>query len=194
MSDVAPLGDDDRAENPADRGPHSTGADDAAFDALVARFHGPSAPLAGSDRLPETPETTAATGDWDGLPGPTDPADPADGARSAPAGGWDDLVADLEQRQAAQEQTEQEQVAAQDRYVPPAPPPLPRSDALGTASWIGAIGAPVLWMVLSLFGWPLESWQLLLLVGVFLGSFGVLVSRMRQGNQEDDPDDNGAVV
>jgi hypothetical protein len=108
-------------------------------------------------------------------------------------GGWDDLVTDLEAREAAHRARAEAAAADEDRYVPPAPPPIPRTDALGMAAWAGVIGAPVLWMLLSLFSWTFESWQLLLLIAVFLGSFGVLVSRMRHGPREDDPDD-GAVV
>lgn len=165
MSEDAPTAGEGRDDN------------DDGFDAIVASFHAPSAPQAGSDHLADPP----AEGALASVPSPA-------------GGGWDDVVTDLEAREAARRPTEEEPPEVEERYVPPPPPPLPRSDALGTAAWIGAIGAPVVWMLLSLLGWPFESWQLLLLVAVFLGSFGVLVSRMRQGPGEDDPDDNGAVV
>ena len=176
----------------SENAPRSEDPGEDAFDAIVASFHGPSASQAGSDHL-ATPAPGGASPD--GEPhgfGDREESAPSEGV--ARSGGWDDLVADLEQREAARQAAEPPEADVEDDFVPPPPPPLPRTDALGTAAWVGVIGAPALWMLLSLFGWVFESWQLMLLIGVGLGSFGLLVSRMRHGPGDDEAGDNGAVV
>lgn len=81
----------------------------------------------------------------------------------------------------------------EERFVPPEPAPLPRSDAVTAAAWVAVIAAPALFIVLGAAGVALHTWQLAVLAVAFVGSFGLLVSRMRTGRGPDDPDD-GAVV
>ncbi|WP_308416637.1 hypothetical protein [Streptomyces sp. AJS327] len=81
-------------------------------------------------------------------------------------------------------------------FVPPEPPPVPRGDATTTFAWIAALGGPLLLFGSIVFQVELVWWIVTLGVGGFLGGFGTLVARMRDGRDDDDWDDpgRGAVV
>jgi hypothetical protein len=77
-----------------------------------------------------------------------------------------------------------------DGFVPPEPPPLPRPrDVVDKVAWGGAIGGPALLVSSSVMGWG--SWLGGLGVAAFIGGFVMLVTRMRNERDHDDP---GAVV
>ena len=79
-------------------------------------------------------------------------------------------------------------------YVPPPPPPVPKGDSVTRWAWAGAVGAPVLGLLLLLLGQNLDGMLGLLLVAAFLAGFVTLVSRLRTGPRIDDGPDDGAVV
>jgi hypothetical protein len=77
-----------------------------------------------------------------------------------------------------------------DGFVPPEPPPLPRPrDVVDKVAWGGAIGGPALLVSSSVMGWG--SWLGGIGVAAFIGGFVLLVTRMRNERDHDDP---GAVV
>lgn len=81
-------------------------------------------------------------------------------------------------------------------FVPPEPPPVPRGDAITTFAWIAVLGGPLLLFGSVLLQIDLVWWIVTLGVGGFLGGFGTLVARMRDGRDDDDWHDpgRGAVV
>jgi len=81
-------------------------------------------------------------------------------------------------------------------FVPPEPPPLPQADPTTKFAWLGVLGGPLLLIFTILFQQELTWWIATLGVGGFLGGFATLVTRMRDGRDEDDWDDpgRGAVV
>jgi hypothetical protein len=80
----------------------------------------------------------------------------------------------------------------EERFVPPAPPPLPRVPKDRLAAWLGVLGSPVLLLVATIFRVPVPSIVPWLLVCAFLGGFGYLVAQMPRGPR--DPFDDGAVL
>ncbi|MCQ0000253.1 hypothetical protein [Streptomyces sudanensis] len=79
-------------------------------------------------------------------------------------------------------------------FVPPEPPPLPEADPAAKFGWLGVIGGPVLMLLAVLLGWDMTWWLATLCVGGFLGGFATLVTRMRDGDEDDDDPGRGAVV
>ena len=75
-------------------------------------------------------------------------------------------------------------------FVPPEPPPLPRPrHSLDIIGWSGAIGGPAVLVANQVLSWG--SWLSGVGVAAFMGGFVILVSRMRNERDHDDP---GAVV
>ncbi len=146
---------------------------DAAFDAIVAGFTSSTTPTTPTDDKAEPPETGEDTGGWGDLATPS--GDASTDVVSGSVG--------------AQAQPEPEE-----SFQPPPPPPLPRADALTWLAWVGAVGGPVLYFLLSALGWNWQTWQMGILLGGFLGGFAVLVSRLRDDSPDDADPDQGAVV
>lgn len=156
---------------------------DAAFDEIVANL--------------DQPGTAASTAPWpsaedsDHEPSPPTPADPA--PRLTPRSDWaewDDV------RAAPEPEVEPTELVEPDEghYVPPPPPPVPKGDPVARWAWTGAVGAPVLAIVLPLLGWGLDGFTGIFLVLAFLAGFTTLISRLRTGPRVDDGPDDGAVV
>ncbi|MFE9388140.1 hypothetical protein [Streptomyces sp. NPDC006784] len=80
-------------------------------------------------------------------------------------------------------------------FEPPEPPPLPETDTTTKFAWVAALGGPLLLIGAVLLQADLTWWVVTLGVGGFLGGFATLVTRLRDG-RDDDPDDpgRGAVV
>jgi len=156
---------------------------DAAFDAIVAGIrHG--------ERPPEVPLWPAAEDD-----GTTRRSEPeTDEAEQSPPtlgsqwSGWEDVAVP------ATDAPELHDPADHEHYVPPPPPPVPRGDRTIRWAWAGAVGAPVMALLLALIGWEFSGLIGLLLVAAFLTGFVALISRMREGPRTDDGPDDGAVV
>lgn len=77
-----------------------------------------------------------------------------------------------------------------ERFVPPAPPPLPPFDLRRHLPWVAVFGVPVVLLVTLLAGVGLPTWLGYLLVSSFVGSFLYLVLMMKPGGR--DPFDDGA--
>lgn len=79
-----------------------------------------------------------------------------------------------------------------EHFVPPAPPPIPRTDMITTLAWAGVFGTPVLFAGAYVFGQSVSGLVSMIAVIAFIGGFAVLISRLR-GHDPHDPD-SGAVV
>ena len=77
-----------------------------------------------------------------------------------------------------------------ERFVPPAPPPLPRVPKDRLAAWTGVLASPILLLLATVLRIPLPTMVAWLLIGSFLGGFGYLVAQMPRGPR--DPFDDGA--
>ncbi|WP_052849383.1 hypothetical protein [Streptomyces avicenniae] len=80
-------------------------------------------------------------------------------------------------------------------FVPPEPPPLPEAALSTKLAWVAVIGGPLLLIVTVLLQQRMTWWIVTLGVGGFLGGFATLVTRLRDGHDDDwtEPG-NGAVV
>ena len=81
---------------------------------------------------------------------------------------------------------------AEERFVPPAPPPLPRPRRDRLLAWLGVFGSPTILLVCLVLGISLPELVAYALVTAFVGGFLYLVWLMPRGPR--DPDDDGAVV
>ena len=81
---------------------------------------------------------------------------------------------------------------ADEGFVPPEPPPVPRPTGLRGAAWVGTLGVPALLVVLLLLGMRPPSWVMGLLVAWFAGGFVYLVATMSRTDA--DGWDDGAVL
>ncbi len=77
-------------------------------------------------------------------------------------------------------------------YRPPEPPPARWPEGVQGAAWVGALGAPVVLLALTLVGRPVPGWVVGLLIVAFVGGFGYLVAQLPRGPR--DPGDDGAQV
>lgn len=164
--------------------PEDARAIDAAFDEIVANI--------------DAPQTASSSSPWPDAEGEADTDPPS--ASSAPTpqrtpradwAEWDDIRIPTP---APEVPDDDESDDDEEHYVPPPPPPLPRGDRLTRWAWAGAIGAPVLAIVLPLIGLGLSELTGIALVVAFLSGFGYLISRMSTGPRADDGPDDGAVV
>ncbi len=85
-------------------------------------------------------------------------------------------------------------VPAEEHYVPPAPPPLPKADTVTRLAWIGVVCGPLFFLVTALLRIEVTAFAAFLGVSAFVGGFVTLVARMRDRPAADDDPDNGAVV
>lgn len=82
----------------------------------------------------------------------------------------------------------------EEHFVPPDPPPLPRTDPITRAAWLALIGGPLFFFVASTFGLSPGGMSAFLAVVAFVGGFVTLVARMQDGPRNDSGPDDGAVV
>lgn len=107
---------------------------------------------------------------------PSAEAEPETRRSIEPAASWDDDYVDSDW--------------STDRFVPPAPPPLPTPTTDRLAAWLGVFGSPAVLLICLVFGIALPQLVAYLLVAAFVGGFLYLVIQMPSGPR--DPDDNGA--
>jgi hypothetical protein len=81
---------------------------------------------------------------------------------------------------------------AEEHFVPPVPPPVPRGTPARRIAWAGLFVPPVLMLAAVVFGWTYADWVSMLLVAGFVGGFVFLVATMPRDRGEDG--DDGAVV
>jgi hypothetical protein len=84
---------------------------------------------------------------------------------------------------------------ANDHYVPPVPPPLPRLDPITKGAWLALFGGPLYLLISTAVGATISGLAAFLAVAAFVGGFVILVLRMDNGRPPDPgSDDDGAVV
>jgi hypothetical protein len=83
---------------------------------------------------------------------------------------------------------------AEEHFVPPKPPPLPKLDSATKLAWLALFGGPCYLLVSTVVGWPVSGLAVFLCVAAFVGGFAVLVLRMDNGGPRDSGPDDGAVV
>jgi hypothetical protein len=84
---------------------------------------------------------------------------------------------------------------AEDHYIPPLPPPLPRLDPVTKGAWLALFGGPLYLLINTAIGNAISGLSAFLAVAAFVGGFIVLVLRMDNGRPPDSgSDDDGAVV
>lgn len=81
----------------------------------------------------------------------------------------------------------------EDRFVPPDPPPLPRGNRITRLAWAGALGSPVLAVLLVLTGISPPDVVLVAMVAAFVAGCVTLIARMRS-DDDPGPDSGGAVL
>jgi hypothetical protein len=166
---------------------------DAAFDEIVSNI--------------DSPGTAASTAPWPDAEG-TGSSEAEGDTDAAPEGGpaamsprtprsdwseWEDIRVPAPEPDEHVDELDDD-TDEEGHYVPPPPPPVPKGDSVTRWAWAGAIGAPVLGLLLLLLGRNLDGMLGLLLVAAFLAGFVTLVSRLRTGPRIDDGPDDGAVV
>ncbi|MGZ4445868.1 MAG: hypothetical protein ACXVEC_04245 [Nocardioides sp.] len=108
---------------------------------------------------------------------------------------WDDpassgTVDGAPERSDGSEELEERDWDEEERFVPPAPPPVPGTTPDRVVAWVGLFASPAVLLVCLIAGIHLPSWLGLLLVAAFVGGFGYLVAQMPRGPR--DPWDDGA--
>jgi len=83
---------------------------------------------------------------------------------------------------------------ADEHYVPPVPPALPRLDPVTKFAWIALFGGPLYLLISTAVGSAISGLAAFLAVAAFVGGFVVLVLRMDNGRPPDSGSDDGAVV
>jgi hypothetical protein len=83
---------------------------------------------------------------------------------------------------------------AEDHFVPPTPPPLPKLDPVTKGAWLALFGGPVYLLIATAVGWEVSGLAAFLAVAAFVGGFVVLVLRMDSGGPRDSGPDDGAIV
>jgi hypothetical protein len=83
---------------------------------------------------------------------------------------------------------------AEDHFVPPTPPPLPKLDPITKGAWLALFGGPVYLLIATAVGWEVSGLAAFLAVAAFVGGFVVLVLRMDNGGPRDSGPDDGAIV
>jgi hypothetical protein len=74
---------------------------------------------------------------------------------------------------------------AEEHFVPPVPPPLPKPPPARLLAWTGLFGVPAFVLVALVAGLDLAPWMGLILMVWFVGGFVFLVASMRPGPGDD---------
>jgi hypothetical protein len=179
---------------------HDPQAVEAAFEEIVAGMD-PLAPTAEDSDSEDGGADGGEHGRGDGVPPGAAAIPPMLPPRTPRSDweGWDDVRRDPEgddDDEAAIDAAFDAIETGEDEghYEPPPPPPIPKGDPVTRWAWAGAVGAPVLALVLLLLGQNLDGLLGLILVAACLGGFITLLSRLRPHPRMDDGPDDGAVV
>ncbi|HYS30725.1 MAG TPA: hypothetical protein VEM58_00550 [Streptosporangiaceae bacterium] len=83
---------------------------------------------------------------------------------------------------------------ADERYVPPHVPPLPKLDPVARGAWTALFGGPGYLFIATTLGWQVPGWAELAAIIAFITGFVILVSRLGDGPSRRDGPDQGAIV
>jgi hypothetical protein len=83
---------------------------------------------------------------------------------------------------------------ADEHYVPPVPPPLPRLQAATRGAWLLLLSGPLYLLISTAVGATVSGFAAFLAVAAFVTGFVVIVLRMDNGRPPDSGSDDGAVV
>jgi hypothetical protein len=83
---------------------------------------------------------------------------------------------------------------ADEHFVPPEPPPLPRLHGATRGAWLLLLGGPLYLLISTAVGATISGFAAFLAVAAFVTGFIVLVLRMDNGRPPDSGSDDGAVV
>ena len=83
---------------------------------------------------------------------------------------------------------------ADEHFVPPVPPPLPKLQPVTKLAWIALFGGPLYLLISTAIGSTISGLAAFLAVAAFVGGFVVIVLRMDNGRPPDSGPDDGAVV
>jgi len=83
---------------------------------------------------------------------------------------------------------------ADEHYIPPPAPPLPRLAPVTKGAWVALFGGPLYLIIATVVGWTVSGLAAFVAVAAFVGGFAVLVLRMDSGPPRDRGPDDGAVV
>jgi hypothetical protein len=83
---------------------------------------------------------------------------------------------------------------ADEHFVPPVPPPIPRLHAATRGAWLLLLGGPLYLLISTAVGATITGLAAFLAVAAFVTGFIVLVLRMDNGRPPDSGSDDGAVV
>lgn len=181
--------------------------DEAVWLDLVARFDAP----APADEAPPWPDredyagpvrVTPGTPSPEALPGalPGEPPTNPTGLPGLPVLGGVPAMPDQPSpgRVAGQGPRDSGPVSdpADEHYVPPEPPPLPRLDPVTKFAWVALFGGPLYLLISTAVGATISGLEAFLAVAAFVGGFVILVLRMDNGRPPNtgSGSDDGAVV
>jgi len=153
--------------------------EDAAWRAIVEHYG--SRPELGASPPPAEPAET------------TDPP-PAASAPTEPTGPFDRSYLDSLDALAAQDARARDSWAEEGHFVPPEPPPVPRTTPARRLAWIGLFGAPALMLLAVVANLTYPTWVSMGLVAAFVGGFVFLVATMERPHGDGFGGDDGAVV
>lgn len=83
---------------------------------------------------------------------------------------------------------------ADEHYVPPPAPPLPKLEPVTKGAWVALFGGPLYLIIATAAGWTVSGLAAFLAVAAFVGGFAILVLRMDSGPPKDRGPDDGAIV
>jgi hypothetical protein len=83
---------------------------------------------------------------------------------------------------------------ADEHYVPPPAPPLPKLEPMTKGAWLALFGGPLYLILATILGWTVSGLAAFLAVAAFVAGFAILVLRMDSGPPKDRGPDDGAVV
>ncbi len=83
---------------------------------------------------------------------------------------------------------------ADDHYIPPPAPPLPKLEPVTKGAWLALFGGPLYLIIAHVLGWTVSGPAAFLAVAAFVGGFALIVFRMDSGPPKDRGPDDGAVV
>jgi hypothetical protein len=164
---------------------------------LVARFEAPE-PTTGGETAPwpereslAGPPPVKVTPTMPDVPDalPSEPPTNPSGLPATPEQPWPRLGPGPGPRDSARPED-----TAEEHFVPPPAPPLPKLDPVTKGAWVALFGGPLYLLIATAVGWTVSGLAAFLAVAAFVSGFAILVLRMDNGGPRDSGPDDGAVV